>query len=320
MSGEKNVKQINKSDVFLNRLTESLDDLKENIKSSLKPALAKLLSKDQLSLIPVQLSQLYQFGGEFEKLQQAILVILVALRCNQTAGGQGDYNEAMYTVTNIFKEAVLGADDLFLTFIQGKISSVSGQLRERAEQIMSASGVSETIPTPFDICFGNYSDILNEMNQFLEEYEEFFTEDRFAGYLEKFDRSSTTHENRVMECKKLNPLLDSFIVKLTALSDRMIGYSQLFAIGDEDLLKSLNLITGESVGDASALAAALKALPVLRRVMKADDTIENFMAKAPEASGPWGKFNISQLHEIDTRLTVLETRLCLLVVIYIINI
>ena len=27
--------------------------------------------------------------------------------------------------------------------------------------------------------------------------------------------------------------------------------------GDEDLLKSLNLITGESVGDASALAAAL---------------------------------------------------------------
>jgi len=281
----------NKAEIILTGLTKRVNSLK-----TLK------LGTDKKSLIA--------FEQTFEVLQQAILVASIALRCQETAEGEENYNEAIFTVNRIFKEALFDADRFFLTFIQRKISSASGQLGQGVKQIMSAGGVCETIPTPFDICFASYSDILIETNQFLEKYEDFFTEERFAGYLKKFDKSSTTHENRVEESKKLCPRLDSFIVKLTALCDRMIGFNQLLNHGNGNLLKSLNF----NNGDAAALAAGLKAIPVLIRLMKADDRIENYMAQAPEASGCWGKFNISQLHEIDTRLTVLVTRLCIFVV------
>merc|ERR1712025_759705 len=118
------------------------------------------------------------------------------------------------------------------------------------------------------------------------------------------------HEERVEESKKLYPQLNSFILQLAALSDRTIGFGHLLNHENEGVLKSLNIDTG----NVNALAAALKTLPVLTRIMKADEIIEKFMAKTPKAFGAWGKLSISQLHEIDTRLTVLKTRLSLIVV------
>ena len=38
---------------------------------------------------------------------------------------------------------------------------------------------------PYDECFGAFADILNETENFLEKYENFFTEENFARYLEK---------------------------------------------------------------------------------------------------------------------------------------
>jgi len=284
-------KQLSAADALLNQLTQDLNFLKD-----LK------LGTDKRSLM--------EFEHGFEQLQQAVIVASKALRCKESAEGLGDYGEAMYTVTNLFKEALLGADHSFLDFINGHIASASSELKGKAEQILAAEGCPETIPTPFDECFGAYADILIETNHFLEKYEEFFTPEKFGEFLEKFDKTQTTHEERVKVSKSLYPQLDSFLVKLTALSDRMIGFSQLFNNGNEDTLKSLKI---ESEG-ANALAAAIKSLPVLKRVMEADNTIETFMKMAPKATGPWGKLNISQLHEIDTRLTILETRLCLIVV------
>jgi len=289
MSGKSS--ELSPADALLNQLMQDLNFLKD-----LK------LGTDKRSLM--------EFERGFEQLQQAVIVASKALRCKESAEGLGDYGEAMYTVTNLFKEALLGADHSFLDFINGHIASASSELKGEAEQILAAEGCPETIPTPFDECFGAYADILIETNNFLEKYEEFFTPEKFGEFLEKFDKTRTTHEERVKVSKNLYPQLDSFLVKLTALSDRMIGLSQLFNKGNEDKLKSLNI---ETEG-ANTLAAAIKSLPVLKRVMEADNTIETFMKMAPKATGPWGKLNISQLHEIDTRLTILETRLCLIVV------
>jgi len=291
MSG-KSAGKISAADALLHKLTEDLNSLKD-----LK------LGADQRSLM--------KFGHGFEQLQQAVIVASKALRCKESADGQGDYGAAMYTVTNIFKEALLGADHFFLNFIKEQIASASEELKEKAENILCAEGCPETLPTPYDECFGAFADILNETENFLEKYENFFTEENFARYLEKLDES-IPDEERVKVCKNLYPQLESFLVKLTALSDRTIGFSQIINNGNADLMTSLNF----GAGAASALASSIQSLPVLIRVMKADDKIEKYMKRAPIATGPWGKLNISQLHEIDTRLTILETRLCLIVVFF----
>jgi len=261
------------------------------------------------------IQEIVEFREFFEEIADHGMIVSRTMLASKTP----EMDDSIKTLKAKFKEAAKLQDKLFLDLIMdfGNIEKMDDGLKERAQIFMKMTSDVESMqetPTALQLGFLRFLMIQKRIDAWLDSLEQIlpFTAKEKGEEIPNINDMDREKQKEMI--KKMMPSLVKLNTKISCLLWAVRGANDgIFK--RFNLLDTIKKILAPSPAARTDVAAmifsiAIKVLPTLKRLMRADTNIEKFLKTCPsKVKSESGKLDKWLLNNIDTKMTVLETEL-----------